>query len=130
MFRKKSYVLGKEIYKKIQKSTNHSLCKLILNNHVRFCNVFLLLFQIKITNMASNQNNQIMPVAEQKSQQQRPQQPRPRRDLQGLLKFCMEATKSEDAPANSDPSPPENPEELMAAMPEENREWLRAVRQK
>ncbi|XP_050315756.1 hsp70-binding protein 1-like [Anthonomus grandis grandis] len=43
-----------------------------------------------------------------------PVQPRQPTDLQGLLRFCMEATQSEDAPNESQ----------FAAMDEEKRKWL------
>ena len=46
-------------------------------------------------------------------------QPRQPRDLQGLLKFCMEATASEDAPAVSG-----DPAARLAAMDPERRAWL------
>ena len=41
-----------------------------------------------------------------------------RRNLQGLLKFCMSATKSEDAPAASEDAEP---------LSEEDREFLKNV---
>ena len=42
--------------------------------------------------------------------------PRQPRDMQGLLKFCMEATKAEDAP--------DNPESALSTMDMERRQWL------
>lgn len=47
-----------------------------------------------------------------------PSQPRQPKDLQGLLKFCIEATKSEDAPDSNDPS------KALEEMDEERRKWL------
>merc|ERR1719158_1791150 len=44
------------------------------------------------------------------------EQPRQPKDLQGLLKFCMEATRGEDAPAD--------PQEQLEAMDPERRAWL------
>jgi len=46
-----------------------------------------------------------------------PSQPRQPKDLQGLLKFCIEATKSEDAPQS-------DPEAALAAMDPTRRQWL------
>lgn len=46
-----------------------------------------------------------------------PNQPRRPRDLQGLLKFCIEATKAEDAP-------PQDPESALASMDPTRRQWL------
>jgi len=43
-------------------------------------------------------------------------QPRQPKDLQGLLKFCIEATKAEDAP--------EDAEATLAAMDPQRRQWL------
>lgn len=48
-----------------------------------------------------------------------PSQPRQPKDLQGLLKFCLEATRNEDAPAVS-----ENPDACLDAMDPERRKWL------
>ena len=45
-----------------------------------------------------------------------PNQPRNPKDLQGLLKFCIEATRSEDAP--------NNPDQADAEMDPERRAWL------
>ncbi len=45
-----------------------------------------------------------------------PEQPRQPKDLDGLLKFCMEATRNEDAPPNY--------ENVLAAMDPERRQWL------
>lgn len=42
--------------------------------------------------------------------------PRQPKDLQGLLKFCLEATKSEDAP--------QDPDAQVAAMDPERKRWL------
>merc|ERR1712211_115010 len=47
------------------------------------------------------------------------EQPRQPKDLQGLLKFCMEATANEDAPAV-----PGDPAARLAAMEPERRAWL------
>merc|ERR1712107_928375 len=47
------------------------------------------------------------------------EQPRQPKDLQGLLKFCMEATANEDAPAL-----PGDPAARLAAMEPERRAWL------
>merc|ERR1711963_542697 len=47
------------------------------------------------------------------------EQPRQPRDLQGLLKFCMEATASEDAPAVVG-----DPAARLAAMDPERKAWL------
>merc|ERR1712107_829147 len=47
------------------------------------------------------------------------EQPRQPKDLQGLLKFCMEATVNEDAPAV-----PGDPAARLAAMEPERRAWL------
>jgi len=47
------------------------------------------------------------------------QQPRQPKDLKGLLKFCLEATKTEDAP-----SIPSDPAAHLAAMEPERRQWL------
>ena len=44
------------------------------------------------------------------------QPPRQPRDFEGLLKFCMEATKAEDAP--------EDPESALRGMDTERRQWL------
>jgi len=46
------------------------------------------------------------------------EQPRRPKDMKGLLKFCLEATKGEDAPEISDP------ESSLAAMGEERKKWL------
>lgn len=43
-----------------------------------------------------------------------PRQPRQPRDLQGLLRFCVQATSAEDAPAPSNQAP----------MDSERRRWL------
>jgi len=50
--------------------------------------------------------------------QEDPNQPRQPHDLEGLLKFCMQATQSEDAPNNPDHAPidPERLEWLQEAM--------------
>jgi len=47
-----------------------------------------------------------------------PNQPRQPHDLEGLLKFCMQATQSEDAPSNPDAQPidPERLQWLQEAM--------------
>ena len=45
-------------------------------------------------------------------------QPRQPKDMKGLLKFCFEATKSEDAPDISDP------EKILSEMDPEHRRWL------
>merc|ERR1712018_440407 len=45
-----------------------------------------------------------------------PNQPRAPRDLQGLLKFCIEATKSEDAPSD--------PNATLESMDPTRRQWL------
>jgi len=45
--------------------------------------------------------------------------PRQPKDLQGLLKFCLEATKDEDAPAI-----PDNPEDVLQSMDQQRRQWL------
>merc|ERR1712047_84232 len=47
------------------------------------------------------------------------EQPRQPKDLQGLLKFCMEATANEDAPAL-----PGDPAARLAAMEPDRRAWL------
>ncbi len=39
--------------------------------------------------------------------------------FQGLLKFCLEATKDEDAPAI-----PDNPEDVLQSMDQQRRQWL------
>ena len=44
--------------------------------------------------------------------QEDPTQPRQPRDLEGLLKFCMQATQSEDAPNRNEQSEPIDPERL------------------
>ena len=48
------------------------------------------------------------------SGQEDPNQPRQPHDLEGLLKFCMQATKSEDAPSNPEAEP----------MDSERMQWL------
>ena len=48
--------------------------------------------------------------------------PRQPKDLQGLLKFCLEATRDEDAPAV-----PDNPEQILSSMSDERRQWLQVV---
>lgn len=48
---------------------------------------------------------------ERNNQQSEPRQPK---DLKGLLKFCMEATRGEDAPGTS----------TFETMPEERKKWL------
>lgn len=45
-------------------------------------------------------------------------QRRPPKDMQGLLKFCLEATRAEDAPDLGDP------EAVLSSMGEERRTWL------
>ena len=45
-----------------------------------------------------------------------PNQPRQPKDLQGLLKFCIEATQSEDAP--------KDPDSTLESMDPTRREWL------
>ena len=45
-----------------------------------------------------------------------PNQPRAPRDMQGLLKFCIEATKGEDAP--------EDPNATLESMDPTRRQWL------
>jgi len=45
-----------------------------------------------------------------------PNQPRAPKDMQGLLKFCIEATKSEDAP--------DNPNDTLESMDPTRRQWL------
>merc|ERR1712107_38270 len=47
-----------------------------------------------------------------------PNQPRQPRDMKGLLKFCFEATRGEDAPDISDP------ESVLNNMEPEKRAWL------
>jgi len=47
------------------------------------------------------------------------QNPRQPKDLQGLLKFCLEATKEEDAPAI-----PDNPDSILNHMDPQRRQWL------
>ena len=42
--------------------------------------------------------------------------PRQPRDFEGLLKFCIEATKAEDAP--------DDPDAALQAMDPERRQWL------
>ncbi|KAM3955763.1 hsp70-binding protein 1 [Aphomia sociella] len=70
--------------------------------------------------MASNsQNNQIAgaltyPTRSEDNMRSVPDQPRQPRNLQGLLRFAMEATKAEDAPGNSELGP----------MDEERRRFL------
>ena len=44
--------------------------------------------------------------------QDAPNQPRQPRDMEGLLKFCMHATQSEDAPNSNEQSEPIDPERL------------------
>jgi len=46
------------------------------------------------------------------------EQPRRPKDMKGLLKFCLEATRGEDAPDISDP------EAVLTSMGEERRQWL------
>ncbi|KAJ2942748.1 hypothetical protein O0L34_g14937 [Tuta absoluta] len=67
----------------------------------------------------NQQNNQIagaitFPARSNENVQQVPIQPRQPRNLQGLLRFAMEATKAEDAPGNSQLGP----------MDEERRKFL------
>ena len=45
-------------------------------------------------------------------------QPRQPKDMKGLLKFCFEATKDEDAPDISDP------EKILNDMDPERKKWL------
>jgi len=45
--------------------------------------------------------------------------PRQPKDMQGLLKFCLEATRDEDAPPI-----PDNPEGVLDSMDPEKRQWL------
>jgi len=47
------------------------------------------------------------------------QNPRQPKDMKGLLKFCLEATKEEDAPAI-----PDNPDHVLNSMDPQRREWL------
>ena len=47
-----------------------------------------------------------------------PSQPRQPRDMKGLLKFCLEATRGEDAPDISDP------EAVLQSMDADKRQWL------
>ena len=47
-----------------------------------------------------------------------PNQPRQPKDMKGLLRFCVEATKNEDAPDLSDP------EKILNDMDPEKRKWL------
>ena len=47
-----------------------------------------------------------------------PSQPRQPKDMKGLLKFCLEATKGEDAPDISDP------EAVLQSMEADKRKWL------
>jgi len=47
------------------------------------------------------------------------EQPRQPKDLKGLLKFCVEATQGEDAPAL-----PENPDRFLEEMDPQRKEWL------
>ena len=49
------------------------------------------------------------------------QPPRQPRDFEGLLKFCMEATKAEDAP--------NDPDAALRAMDTERRQWLEQAMQ-
>ncbi|VVC97869.1 unnamed protein product [Leptidea sinapis] len=64
----------------------------------------------------NQQSNQISGAITypQRNEQQAPVQPRQPRNLQGLLRFAMEATKAEDAPGNSELGP----------MDEERRKFL------
>ena len=47
-----------------------------------------------------------------------PSQPRQPKDMKGLLKFCLEATRGEDAPDISDP------EAVLQSMDADKRKWL------
>merc|ERR1712007_134124 len=48
--------------------------------------------------------------------QEDPNQPRQPHDLEGLLKFCMQATQSEDAPTRDNQMDPERLQWLQEAM--------------
>jgi len=45
-------------------------------------------------------------------------QPRPPKDMKGLLKFCLESTKAEDAP------PIDDPNRVLTEMSDERKKWL------
>ncbi|CAG9558938.1 unnamed protein product [Danaus chrysippus] len=63
---------------------------------------------------SSNPNNQVVGAMNVENDGAEPVQPRQPKNLQGLLRFAMEATKAEDAPGNSELGP----------MDEERRKFL------